>query len=167
MARHLDKPTHIDPQLSTDVQKVRNFDPALAAGHPSRWARRQAHAPYTSDAHDVAAAGVKGIYQDFVGAPKGSGGYEVAAMTGRRGAMRQSVRAGKRPKQGGEPGEAADPRTSSEYQENIWTGRRPPNAPTQHRVPGVGTGRQALIEPGPNKTERISPLGRPRKEEEK
>jgi hypothetical protein len=135
VARHLDKPTHEEPKLATEVQKVRNFDPALAAGHRVRWARRQALQRYTSDTHDIRAAGITGLYQSFVGS-NAPGGYEFAAMTGRRGAMRQSVRALK---------EGRDPRTSSEYQENVWVGKRGPNQPRVHKGPG-GTGRQVLFE---------------------
>ena len=153
VAQHLDVPTHEGPQLSTDVQKVRNFDVALAASHRSRWARRQAAQAYTSDTHDIRAAGVHGIYQSWVGAPASSGGYEFAAMTGRRGAMRQSVRALKR---------GATPRTSSEYQENIWVGKRGPNQPRVHKT-AEGSGKQVLFEQSRTGEERPSKLALPPK----
>ena len=151
VAQHLDQPTHTDPKLATDVQKVRNFDVALAAGHESRWARRQAAQAYTSDTHDIRAAGVHGIYQSWVGAPKSSGGYEFAAMTGRRGAMRQSVGAMKR---------GAEPRTSSEYQENTWVGKRGPNQPKIHKTP-EGSGKQVLFQQDKTGAEKPSKLALP------
>jgi hypothetical protein len=160
VARHLGQSTASEPSMATDAQKVRNFDTALAAGHSSQWARRQAAQAYTSDTHDARSMGDKNY--DWVGSPS-SGGYEFASMTGRRGAMRQSVRA----RQTGRT-----PRTSSEYQEDVWNGQRnrtDPSLPSPStQGTGVGangkpkqvTGRQALIQRGSSGKEEVSPLAR-------
>lgn len=159
IARHYETPTHEEPALASDAQKVRNFDVALAADHTSVWARRQAAQAYTSDTHDSRAMGDKGgTYNTWVGRPS-SGGYEFAAMTGRRAAMRQSSWARKT---------GNTPRTSSEYQENTWEAQRQrtnPSIPKQRmdydEHGQTIKGRQALIQRGPRKSEVVSPLALP------
>lgn len=89
--------------IKSDSQKVRNFDVALGRGSSSRWARRQAANAYTSDTWDERTMGIKSHY-DWTGATS-AGGYDMAATTGRRAAMK----AGKTP---------------SRFQEHIWTARR-------------------------------------------
>jgi hypothetical protein len=156
VAEHLDSPTHEDPKLATEAQKVRNFDLALNAGSDSKWGRRQAAQPYTSDTHDARAMGDKDYA--WIGSPS-SGGYEFAAMTGRRGAMRQSVKARK---------DGKTPRTPSEYQEDIWNNQRPVKPPYIHKkVPNPVTGknetsRQSLFhESSPGKQMQPTPFSRP------
>lgn len=160
VARHLGQSTASEPSLASGAQKVRNFDLALAANHQSKWARRQAGQAYTSDTHDARAMGDKDY--DWIGSPS-SGGYEFAAMTGRRGAMRQSVQARRN---------GTTPRTSSEYQEDVWNSQRnrtDPSMPSPS-TEGVGQdakgntvkvkGRQALTQRGKGGREDISPLAK-------
>jgi hypothetical protein len=94
-------------------QKVPTFDVALAAGHGSRWARRQAAQAYTVDTHMQRAQGITSKYQNWSGSAT-PGGYDIAALTGRRA--------------GREVG-----RLPAHFQENVWVGARPP-APVQQQM---------------------------------
>lgn len=109
--------------------KTPSFNYALDSANPSLAVRRLATQAYTSDTWDVETMGlVTGApnpgpgskergYNQFVGAQHANEagqptvhGYGMAAMTGRRAAMRAG-------------------RTPSEYQENVWNGARPPRTP--------------------------------------
>lgn len=90
-------------QIQSASQKVPNFDVALGAGSTSRWARRQAHNAYTSDAWDERTQGITSHYA-WTGSTT-PGGYDMSAMTGRRSAMKSGV-------------------TPSQSQETVWLARR-------------------------------------------
>ena len=79
------EPTAPIPIADESSQKVPNFEQSLHLDNPSRVVQRQASRSYTVDVHDTTSMGVDETML------KTDAGYHVAAMTGRRAALRAGV----------------------------------------------------------------------------
>lgn len=110
-AQHQAPEQTLGEQIVSASQKVPSFDVALAAGHGERGPQRRASQSVVLDTHMKKAAGIKKIYQNWIGSST-PGGYDVNAM-----ALRRSGR---------EVGKLPAP-----WQEHVWVGVRPETPPKQ------------------------------------